>query len=264
MGASLIELYETDPKPEYREYIDRAASYVLTEQQRLADGTFSHPVPYPHTVWADDLYMSVPLLARMGKLTGEKRYFDDAVNQVILFNKHLFDERVGLMYHCYYDDLGVQGGTYWGRCNGWMMVATADLLRYLPENHSGRQKVLELLNRQIRNTAQYQDQSGLWHQVLNKEQSYLETSCTAMFTYSVALAVNNGWIDERYKTIAFAGWEGIQTQITDEGGVLNICMGTGIGDDIKFYFDRPAPYNDIHGLGAIFLAGVEVAKLVKE
>ncbi len=262
MGASLAELYMTEKKPEYKAWLDAASEHIMKKQARLQDGIFSRPKPYLNTVWADDLYMSVPFLARMGKLTGDKAYFDEAAKQVILFNKYLYDEKVGLMWHCYYDDLKVNGGTFWGRCNGWMMMATADLLRLMPLEHPQRAEIISLLNRQIRNTAQYQSPSGLWHQVLNKENSYLETSCTAMFTYAVALAINNGWFDKRYKTIALAGWKGIASQITQEGAVTNICMGTGIGDDIKFYYDRPAPYNDIHGLGAIFLAGIEVNKLL--
>ena len=263
MGASLIELYMTDEKPEYKAYIDAASEHIMKKQIRLSDGVLSRPVPYPNTVWADDLYMSVPFLGRMGKLTGDKGYFDEAVKQIILFNKYLYDEKVGLMWHCYYGDLKVNGGTFWSRCNGWMMMATADLLRLIPPNHPQRDTVISLLSRQIRNTAQYQSPSGLWHQVLNKEDSYLETSCTAMFTYAIALAVNNRWIDKRYQRIALAGWKGIASQITPDGAVTNICMGTGIGNDIKFYYDRPTPYNDIHGLGAIFLAGIEVSKLVE-
>jgi len=263
MGASLIELYMTDKKPEYKAFIDATCEHIMKKQMRLPDGTLSRPRPHLNTVWADDLYMSVPFLARMGKLTGDNTYFDEATKQVILFNKHLFDEKVGLMWHCYYGDLKVNGGTFWGRCNGWMMMATADLLLQMPQNYAQRDTIISLLLRQIQNTAQYQSQSGLWHQVLNKEDSYLETSCTAMFTYATALAVNNGWIDKRYRTIAIAGWKGIVSQITSEGAVTNVCMGTGIGDDIKFYYDRPTPYNDIHGLGAIFLAGMEVYKLVE-
>lgn len=262
MGASLAELYITDKKPEYKGYIDNASEYILKKQMRLTDGTFSRPKPCYNTVWADDLYMSVPFLARMGKLTGDNAYFDEATKQVILFNKYLFDERAGLMWHCYYGDLKVNGGTFWGRCNGWMMMATADLLLWMPQNHSQKDTIIALLTRQIRNTAQYQSRSGLWHQVLNKEDSYLETSCTAMFTYATALAINNGWLDKRYTTIALAGWGGIASQITGEGAVTNICMGTGIGEDIKFYYDRPTPYNDIHGLGAVILAGLEVSKLL--
>jgi rhamnogalacturonyl hydrolase YesR len=264
MGASLIELYMADQKPAYKAYIDAATAHIMKKQMRLPDGIFSRPHPHSNTVWADDLYMSVPFIARMGVLTGKQEYFDEAVNQVILFNKYLFDERTGLMWHCYYGDLKAQGGTFWGRCNGWMMMATADLLRLLPANHPRRGEVITLLQRQILNTARHQSQTGLWHQILNREDSYLETSCTAMFTYSVALAVNNGWIDQRYRTIAIAGWKGILTQITAEGAVTGICQGTGIGNDTKFYYDRPAPYNDIHGLGAVLLAGLEVRKLLKD
>ena len=262
MGASLIELYMTDKKAEYKAYIDMADEYILKKQIRLSDGIFSRPVPHYNTVWADDLYMSVPFLARMGKMTGKTSYFDEAAKQVTLFNQYLYDEKVGLMWHCYYDDQKTTGGTYWGRCNGWMMMATADLLRLMPDNHPQRNVVLSLLKRQILNIAQYQSQSGLWHQILNKEDSYLETSCTAMFSYSIALAVNQKWIDARYASIAIEGWKGIATKITSEGEVMGICAGTGIGDDIKFYYDRPTPFNDIHGLGAIFLAGIEVSKML--
>jgi unsaturated rhamnogalacturonyl hydrolase len=250
----------TDKKPEYKECIDVINEHILKKQMRLSDGTFSRPVPYHNTVWADDLYMSVPFLARMGKLTGDKTYFDEAAKQIIQFNKYLFNEKTGLMWHCYYDDLKINGGTHWGRCNGWMMMATADLLRFLPQNHPQRDTIIALLTRQIRNIAQYQGEKGLWHQILNKEDSYLETSCTAMFTYAVALSINNGWLDKRYKSIALAGWKGITSQITPEGAVTNTCMGTGIADDLKSYYDRPTPYNDILGIGAIINAGMEVSK----
>lgn len=263
MGASLIELYTTDKKPEYKKYIDAAANHIMNKQMRLADGTYSRPHPFHNTVWADDLYMSIAFIARMGKLTGEVKYFDEAARQVELFHKHLYDPRVGLMWHCYYDDVKANGGAFWGRCNGWMMMATADLIHLMPANHPKRGEMIAYLTKQILDVARYQSPTGLWHQVLDKEDSYLETSCTAMFTYSVALAINNGWLDARYKSIAMNGWRGILTQITSEGAVTNICMGTGIGNDIQFYYDRPAPYNDIHGLGSIFLAGLEIAKMVE-
>lgn len=145
-----------------------------------------------------------------------------------------------------------------------MIVATADLLRFLPENHKDREKIIELLNRQVRGIAQYQSPGGLWHQVLHKPDSYLETSGSAMFTYSVALAINNGWVDERYKTIALRGWEGLETQITGKtSNVNNICLGTIIGNNIQYYYERPAETNDFHGMGIIILAGIEISKLEK-
>jgi len=263
MGASLIELYQTDKNPAYKAYIDRAANHIMNVQMRLDDGTLSRSFPENNTVWADDLYMSVPFLVRMGRLTGDSKYFDEAVKQVVQFNNLLYNENKGLMTHCYYGDIGTTGGSFWGRCNGWMMVAMADLLKLLPENHPQRDTVIVLLTRNIKALAQYQAQNGLWHQLLDKRDSYQETSCSAMFTYSIALAINEGWIDDRYKSIALAGWEGIETQITKDGGIEDICVGTGIGNNLKFYYERPVAFNDIHGIGAVILAGIEVSKLLK-
>ena len=81
-----------------------------------------------------------------------------------------------------------------------------------------------------------------------------------MFTYSIARAVNEGWIDEKYIDYAKKGWEGIKSKITDDGLVKGICVGTGIGNDLDFYYNRPTEINDIHGLGAVIMAGLEVVK----
>ena len=82
-------------------------------------------------------------------------------------------------------------------------------------------------------------------------------------TYSIAKAVNESWIDERYKTIARAGWEGLKSKITPDGQVKDICVGTGIRDDMYFYYHRPKKLNDVHGLGAVILAGSEILKMGK-
>ena len=102
MGASLIEVYRRDRQKRYRDYIDRTADFITTKQYRLEDSALVRPVPQKWTIWADDLYMSVSFLSRMGELTGDPRYFDDAAKQVVNFQKHLFDQSRGLMAHCWY------------------------------------------------------------------------------------------------------------------------------------------------------------------
>jgi len=100
MGASVLAVHEIDPQKRYREYLDTAATYIMEKEKRLEDGTFCRTFPFEMTVWGDDLYMSIPFLARMGALTGEQKYFDEATKQVILFNKHLWDPQTNLFYHC--------------------------------------------------------------------------------------------------------------------------------------------------------------------
>lgn len=262
IGASAIEAYYQKPTPELKEYIFRIADHILNKQDRIKDKTLVRKGPFKMTVWADDLYMSVPFLARMGKFSGDKKYYDDAILQVINFNKYLWNNDKGLYYHCYYNDLKRNGVAHWGRCNGWVMMATVNLLSFLPQDYPRRETIRQILEKHILGIAKYQNKNGLWHQVLDKNDSYEESSCSAMFVFSIAKAVNEGWIDKRYASIALAGWEGLKKyMITEDGQLKNVCIGTGIQDNLVFYYNRPAVLNDSHGLGAILEAGVEIIKL---
>lgn len=263
MGASLIEVYRRDRQVRYREYIDRAAAYITAEQYRFEDSTLVRPVPQKWTIWADDLYMSVSFLSRMGELTGDRRYFDDAAKQVVHFHKYLFDRSTGLMAHCWYSDGNRRGVAFWGRANGWAMMAQVELLDRLPKNHPMRDTLIALFRRHIFGVARWQGPQGLWHQLLDKEDSFFETSCSAMFTYSVAWSVNNGYLEPRYSSIALRGWEGIVAKILPSGEIEGVSAGTEVREDLVYYYHRPTPLNDPHGTGAVLLAGTEVLRLPK-
>jgi unsaturated rhamnogalacturonyl hydrolase len=263
MGASVIEIYKLDLQERYRDYIDKAADHILNKQSRLEDGTLVRSFPHKWTLWADDLYMSISFLSRMGKLTGDEKYFDLAAKQVINFNKYLFDPNKGLMYHNWYSDVNKTGVAFWGRANGWSLLAQVDLLDRLPDNYPQSDTLISLLQRHILGITKYQSASGLWHQLLDKEDSYLETSCSAMFTYSIARAVNKDYIDKRYSSIAEKGWKGILSKIHPDGQIEGVCTGTVVSDNLVDYYNRPAPLNDIHGIGTVLLAGIEILKLIK-
>jgi len=260
MSAGLFDVDALANRKDYKAYLNRSADYILTKQLRLPDGTLSRPNPRNMTLWADDMFMSIPFLARMGKLTGDSKYFDDAIKQVENFNKYLYDPTTGLFFHNYYSDDQTNGVGHWGRSNGWIAMAQVELLNNLPANHPKRMELIRLLLRQIVGYSRYQDQTGLWHQLLDKPDSYLETSVTAMYTYAVARAVNQGWINEKYIAIAQEGWKGLTSKITADGQLQDVCIGTNMDTAIKFYYTRPTELNDTHGIGALLLAGAEVLK----
>jgi unsaturated rhamnogalacturonyl hydrolase len=261
MGASVIEVYRRNPQDRYRSYIDQVAAHILSKQSRLHDRTLARAFPHQWTLWSDDLYMSIAFMSRMGELTGDGRYFDDAARQVINFNTYVFDPDAGLMYHCWYSDVKHPGVGFWGRANGWALLAQVDLLDRLPKNHPQRTQLLDLLQRHLLGIARYQGPEGMWHQLLDKSDSFPETSCTAMFTYAIARSVNRGYIDKRYASIAQRGWEGVLTKIRPDGQVEGVCAGTSVSDNLVEYYHRPTPLNDIHGLGAVILAGTEILQL---
>lgn len=264
MSAGLFDVDALAHRKDYQAYLERSAAYILTKQMRLPDGTLARPQPRFGTLWADDMFMSIPFLARMGKLTGDSKYFDDAIKQVENFNKYLYDPATGLFFHNYYADDQTNGVGHWGRSNGWIAMAQVELLNNLPANHPKRPELIKLLLRQIVGYARYQDQTGLWHQLLDKPDSYLETSVTAMYTYAVARAVNQGWINEKYIAIAREGWKGLASKVTADGQLQDVCIGTNMDTDIKFYYTRPTELNDTHGLGALLLAGTEMLRAEKK
>ncbi|MBN2010890.1 glycoside hydrolase family 88 protein [candidate division KSB1 bacterium] len=261
MGTGLIEVYRIDKKQAYRTYLDKVADYIMHKEHRLDDGTLARTGPYNMTVWLDDLYMGIPFLAHYGKLTNDPQYFDFAAKQVKQYNKYLYDKNTGLYFHCYFSNTNENGVARWGRANGWSMIGQLHLLEMLPIDHPDRDTLLAIYRQQVVGLARYQSESGLWHQILDKPDSYLETSCSAMFTYAVAKAVNEGWLDDTFSTIALAGWDGLKTKIRPDGQVDDICVGTWIKNDLVFYYKRPTQLNDIHGLGVVISAGIEVMRM---
>jgi unsaturated rhamnogalacturonyl hydrolase len=126
MAAGLLDVYAYDKRKDYLEYLNRVGDYIINKQMKFPDGTLSRPSPRNQTLWADDLYMSVPYIARMGKLTGEQKYFDFAIKQVELFNKYIYDPTTGLYFHTYFNDNNTNGVARWGRCNGWVALAQVE------------------------------------------------------------------------------------------------------------------------------------------
>lgn len=264
MGASLIEVYRMDPQDRYMDYIQKAGHHILNQQARLKDRTLVRSFPHPWTLWADDLYMSVPFLVRMAELMGKSMYLEDAILQVLHFHKYLFSENAGLMHHGWYSDIHSPTVAFWGRANGWALLAQVELLDHVPKNHPKRKILIEKLLKHIQGISRYQSQEGLWHQLLDKEDSFLETSCTAMFAYTIARAVNQGYIDIRYASVAEKAWQGILSKIRPDGQIEGICTGTGIANDLVHYYHRPTPLNDVHGIGPVLLAGIEMFRFWRQ
>lgn len=237
--------------------VARIADWIINKQARLPDGTLWRPKSMEGTVWIDDLYMAGPFLVRWSKYTGERQYLDDAAKQIINMAARLRDTD-GVWYHAYFEPKKQRSPFKWGRANGWAMVATVEVLSEMPNDHPDRAKLLEILFAQIAGVEKLQAPSGMWRQVLDHPELWEETSCTAMFAYSIARAVNRGWIDKSHLAVARRAFGGISQMVTPEGVVKGTCAGTNIGMDLKYYADRQRPDDDLHGRGVVLLAGTEI------
>ena len=262
LGAALIETIQGDENSEkYNQRVEETAEYILNKQDRLEDTTFVRKRFNRTTMWADDLYMSVPFLSRYYNYSGNINFLDDAIKQVKNFHKRLFSEITGLYYHCWYAESDTFGVAHWGRANGWVAMAVCDLLDKMPSSHPERGDIIRILLKQIIGFSRYQTRNGMWRQLLDKEDAWHESSVTAMFTYAVARAVNNEWIENIYSSIAVNGWKGLSENISAEGELDNVSTGFNIKQDLPFYYNIPVEKGGAHGLGAVLLAGSEMLKL---
>lgn len=264
MCAAVIRARLKGVGPDLQPAIDTWADWIAHKQFRLADGTLAREHPQAQSVWADDFYMGVPALAELGHLTGERKWFDDAVQNALGMSARLFDPSTGLYTHGWSANNPDAPRFYWGRGMGWTVMAMCDLLDVLPADHPGREAVLAQLRAALRGVAQYQSGSGFWHQMIDRNDSFLETSGTAMFTYAIAHAINQGWISPVvYGPIAQAGWAALSTKIDWAGRVEGSVVATNYAGDQVYYYNRPVHFAALQGYGPVLLAGAEIVKLMQ-
>jgi unsaturated rhamnogalacturonyl hydrolase len=244
--------------------INRYADYISTKQYRLPDGTLARQRPMMDSLWLDDLYMSVPALSQMGCLTGDGKYYDDAARQVLQFSSRMFDPDKNLYLHGWVEGMDVHPAFYWGRANGWALLAMTELLDVLPKNHPHRESIMSQFRQLVRGLTACQGPNGLWHQLLDRNDSYYETSASAIYTYCIAHGVNRGWLNSlAYGPMVVLAWNGVASQVNVAGQVEGTCVGTGMGFDPAFYYSRPRSPFAAHGYGPVLLAGAEMIKLIQ-
>lgn len=271
-ASALLEVMKDHEIPEGRRLGKMAADFISLRQQRLDDGTFYRNHSYlpimDETLWADDMYMSIPFLCRCYESQGDDSFLHDAVKQVRNYFKYLYMPDLEIMSHIYDVHYKVQTKVPWGRGNGWVLFSVSELLAVLPEDFPDREEILSIFRKLCRGYLRLQGKEGMWHQVLTFPDSYQETSCTAMFIYGFARGVRYGWLSEKaeYARAAAKGWEALcNTAIDWKGNIYGVCRGSGYSFSKEYYArDLGWNFNDTHGTGIVLLAGIEVLKMKEE
>ncbi len=272
-GSAMLESMEGSSNKNYRilaaELADKIADYMENRQERRPDGAFYRELKgifCENTLWADDLYMSIPFLCRYYKMTGKEAFLDDAVKQFRLYKKYLYIPDQQVMSHVY--DFKYNTATFmpWGRGNGWVLFSLSELLAVLPEKHAGREEMLMFFNELCAGYCRLQSRNGLWHQLLTYPDSYEETSCTAMFIYGFARGIRYRWLSHdtsAYIDAVNKGWYGLTKKSIDKkGNIYGVCRGSAYSFNSEYYKkELTTNLNDTHGIGIVILAGIEVMKL---
>ncbi|MDO4900976.1 glycoside hydrolase family 105 protein [Actinomyces sp.] len=243
---TLANLYELTGRRSYLPWLESWAEWAMRQMPRTPHGGMQHMTlaeENHHQLWDDTLMMTVLPLTRIGLLLGRPQYVREATFQFLTHINYLTDRRTGLWFHGW----TFAGGhnfaeARWARGNSWITMVVPDFLQLVdwPAHHPVRRLLLETLQRQVAALAPLQDESGLWHTLLDDPDSYLEASATAGFAYGILKAVRLGHLDRAdYAPIAERAVRAIVDNINDDGELMQVSFGTGMGDSLQFYRDIP-------------------------
>jgi len=195
--------------------------------------------------WIDDVWMIASLQVQAYRATGNEIYLERAAKVTDSYLNKL-QQPNGLFYH------GENAPFFWGRGNGWVAAGLAELLSELPENNEYYQLISEGYRKMMNALLEYQSKDGMWRQLIDNEQAWAETSSTAMFGYAITVGVKKGLLPEDKFTPAYQkAWKALVEYIGEDGKITDVCAGTGKGDNIDYYLDRPRITGDLHGQAPI-------------
>ena len=210
-----------------------------------------------HGGWSDSLFMDVPILTMAGALTGERRYFDMAARH-ITFMQQIVLRPDGLYRH------QASANAAWGRGNAFPALGLALTLSEFPKDHPDYPRLLASFRGHMAALARFQDENGMWRNVIDRPGAYPEYSATAMIATAMLRGIRNGWIDrETYDPMIQKAWTAILTRSGADGRLVDVCESTGTrGMSDDDYIHRAAIFGrDDRGGGMAMFFATELAGL---
>ncbi|MBS4195141.1 glycoside hydrolase family 88/105 protein [Lederbergia citri] len=275
-GLLLFSLHRRTGDTRYKKAADKLISMFPTFNT-TKEGGFWHKDRYPYQMWLDGLYMGGVFAMNYEREFGGEGLLEMVLYQEKLMRKYTQDTETGLFYHAWdeskkqrwADPETGRAPEFWGRAIGWYGITFNEILHFLPENDPRRTELIESLEFLIEGLIRFQDdETGLWHQVVDKGEqpdNWLETSCSSLFIYTIARAMNDGHIGHQYRNHVIKAFRGLlrKMKFTEDGRFVmpDICIGTGVGD-YKHYIEREKCQNDLHGVGSFVLACIQMQRLL--
>ena len=317
-GHFVTRMYQNWPEAKNLLAMQTMMKQLQDQPRTIADKVFWHKAIYAYQVWLDGIFMGLPfrvLTAPIMEKTQKARknrkapttqsIYDDAVNQLNITYQRTLDPKTGLNRHAYDEtrktfwadkETGLSQHC-WGRAQGWFTMALIEVLDALPEDYTRRGEVIDLLKKDFDAILKWQDKkSGLWYQVMDspkREGNYLESTCSAMFTYALLKAYRKGYVDSQYRDAGIKAYKGmiknfIKVHADKTISLTQCCSVAGLGPaatpeveaamkkinpkgsvnentkrdgSYAYYLSEPIRDNDAKGIGPFLWASLEMEML---
>ena len=226
-------------------YLETKDKKYLNLGQSLADKQWEKTTPDGISAearyWVDDMYMMTMIQTQAYRATKDKKYLDRAALAAAAYLDKL-QQPNGLFFHA--DD----SPYYWGRGNGWFAAGMAEMLTSLPKNHPKYARIMKGYQTMMASLLKYQAEDGLWRQLVDKPESWEETSGAGMFAFAMVTGVKKGWLDQKtYGPAARKAWLGLVKHLDKDANLTDVCVGTNKGFSVQYYLDRARETGNLHG-----------------
>ena len=228
-------------------YLQTNERIFLNQGMELANKQWENPLPNGMTnqtrYWVDDIYMIGSLQVQAFNATNDELYLNRASLEIDAYLAKL-QQANGLFYH------GENAKFFWGRGNGWVAAGLALLFSYLSKKDIHYKRIESSFIKMTDSLKKFQADDGMWRQLVDKDFSWKETSCSAMFAFAFCLGVKKGILPRDYENLYLKTWNSL-TNYMENGRLKEICTGTGQSTDINYYLERPKVAGDLHGQAAM-------------
>ena len=313
-GHFVTRMYQQWPEAKNLLAMQTMMKQLQDQPRTIADKVFWHKAIYAYQVWLDGIFMGLPFRVLTAPITTSAKdakkgaitkIYDDAVNQLVITYQRTLDPKTGLNRHAYDETRNTfwadkESGLSqhcWGRAQGWYTMALIEVLDALPEDYARRSEVIDLLVKDFDAILKWQDQkSGVWYQVMDspkREGNYLESTCSAMFTYALLKAYRKGYVGAKYRDAGIKAYKGIinnfiRVNADKTISLTNCCSVAGLGPaatpeviaamkkvnpkgsvnenkrrdgSYDYYLSEPIRDNDAKGVGPFIWASLEMEML---
>ena len=245
---TLALLNEKLQNKEFEELCLGWAEWLMDCIPRTKEGGFQHVTSAngdrqgvrlnENEMWIDTLFMTVLFLNKMGQLYNRQDWIDESIHQVLMHIKYLHDTKSNLFFHGWtFNGRNNFGGVFWCRGNSWFTVGILEYLEFFGGtlNAGVKQLIIDTYKGQVSKLKELQDEGGLWHTVLDDPTSYVEVSGSAAITAGILKGVRLGILDDSYLQCANKAIVAILDNVAEDGTVLNVSGGTGMGYNKDHY-----------------------------
>ena len=216
-GAAYWRAAEWTGDPQMQQAAQGLLEFVLKKTPRAADGTCYHVFNAPE-MWSDSFYTTPPFLAATG-------HYDEAILQVDGLRKRLWSPEKKLLSHIWDDGRQqFKHKAFWGVGNGWAAAGITRVIAALPKaRQADRERLSAFLKELLDGCLAHQRPDGLFHDVLDQPESFVETNLAQILAFSVYTGVKGGWLPASYRAAADRMRAAARAKVDQYGFVQGVC-----------------------------------------